>query len=383
MINRVALELTGVNLPKLALTRNDAEFKETLFRQTVVLLAAFVLAPFHAKLFGRLFSRGFEHELMKLSYKDLGSSQALKKGIERLALEGNVKRDTLPVADEALRKKLVKAKTNHLMADLTTEALVFANLGWIKNAFSKLLTGKEEFTGEMGTVDAKQLDKLYERRKEENKGLSKRTRHLISLGMATALPLAIGLGFRKSFMQIAKPSRIGNIIRRWAPSFDYKKGYLLGFGSLVLIGIMDDAGEFLSSRSPDELRESVLKRLPVTVSFLFGDRLLLALFSFLKNKKQGFSGMTVQKAIEMAQPSLKASAAKQAAMLSWLSFLINMGIVSSTIILNNRYTARKLKNDVMKLDTQNQTVSQPVNAPGLTPPSPFKAFENQRISFQG
>lgn len=110
MINRVVLELTGVNVPKLALTRNDAEFKEVLFRQSVVLLAAFILAPLHAVAFSRLFSRNFEHALMKLSYRNLVSVDALKIGIQKLEQENKIFQP-LGNVDDVLRQKLVRAKT--------------------------------------------------------------------------------------------------------------------------------------------------------------------------------------------------------------------------------------------------------------------------------
>lgn len=202
---------------------------------------------------------------------------------------------------------------------------------------------------------------------------------MISNALAIGLPLLIGLGIRRNFLNVAKQTKVAQKVRQWAPMWNYKKGYLLGFAALVLIGIMDDFGEFMAARSPNELRGSILKRVPVTVYFLFGDRLLLKLFSLFGKSKQIPNVTTIQKAVALAPKDAKVQAAKRAAGLFWLSFLLNTGIVASTIVLNNWWTEKKLKADVAKLDFESSSRAG-FTIPPVQHPFIFDAFSRQKMS---
>ncbi|MEZ4576377.1 MAG: hypothetical protein R2857_15890 [Vampirovibrionales bacterium] len=46
-------------------------------------------------------------------------------------------------------------------------------------------------------------------------------------------------------------------------------------GPILFIGILNDVGDVMAARSPHERREVFLKRLPVTVTFFFGDLIWL------------------------------------------------------------------------------------------------------------
>ena len=125
-------------------------------------------------------------------------------------------------------------------------------------------------------------------------------------------------------------------------------------------------GDIIAARSPHERRETFLKKLPITTTFLFGDMLWMAALARLFKNSKLPAISSVSKAIESAPKHLKPEAGKKAAGLYALSFLLNVLTVSGVIVFNNRWTTKKIQEEATQLV-----------ASSLVAPESFKTFQEQ------
>ena len=153
LVNKATLEVVGVDAPMIGLARNKSERKELIFRQTVILLAAFLLAPAHAWVLASHFSRraNLAKPLLQVTTNELLSTSTMKQGLTRLSKEISGLKIPLQKND-ALRQTIIKAKANMLTVDLMLEGLIFANLGWIKTCLANSLLVKNNSQEKLGRL---------------------------------------------------------------------------------------------------------------------------------------------------------------------------------------------------------------------------------------
>jgi len=376
LLNRGILDLFGACIPMIALTRNKTERREVTLERAMVLFSAFILAPLHAALFVWLSSRNVPRQLMRLSLKELISIPALKTGVEGLKRDIPKKMAKIQwgehILDETLRKKLINAKTKMFIPDLILESLIFANMGWILNAFTKKKTGKDQFSGEMKAVDEKSLDELY--KKEHAKKENKLTKHIATLGLPFIVPIGLGLVLRNTVLKGDKAKGALKTLQNIAHRFDYRHGIWMGIGTLVVVVAMQYLGSLLAARSPRELKETFIRDGLTNFSFFLGEPLFMWLVTQGLFRKLKFTPhVEIPKIIASAKPEHQLRAGKIASG-AWVgSFILNVGFLTSIIVLFNHLTINKVKQEAGKLEGEKlQTLFN--NGGPLSHKPPFQRF---------
>ncbi len=367
LVNRGVLDTLGAAVPMVALARNENERREKILDRSIVIGSAFLLAPVHAWLIMRAVAKrsNIAHQLMTLSYKDLQSVESLKLGIQKLTqtvippldLGKFHKKLNLPRhINEALRKKLINAKTYMLIPDLITECLIFANLGWMTNFFTLKLTGKHQFTGEMSAVPEKALDDLYQEDSEFQN--DEGSRKLLTVGAAFAVPIALGLFLRKAMMTVPKKTGVlGRLLRKLKENafyFDYKKGVWMSLSTLGVVIAMQFLGQVLAARSERERRENLIREGMLNVVFFWGNALWMRLISKSIFKRLKIPVETsIQKVMEKAPAGLKRKAGTIASVSYLGSFVLNTLSLSGVVVFNNHLTTQQVREDSAKLHAKN------------------------------
>lgn len=353
VLNKALLVILGVDVPLVGLSRNQQEMKETLFRAALILASAYLIAPFRAKAIAwglsKLFK--FDSRLMKLPFESLKSGEQFKNGVAVLAKELKIP-IVLPRETSKTLKHVVEAKSQLLIWDLILDGLVFVNMGWIKNAFGRFITGKKQFTGEMGVVSQEKLDKLYALKNQKKTPLEKYLPWITS-SMAIVSPLILGLWVRRAMLSPVKQmGKVTGFLRKHVTQFDYKSGIYMKLAPLFLVGVLNDVGDIIAARSNHERREIFLKKVPITGLFFFGDMAWMWVASKFVLAKHKIPAVTsIAKAVELAPKHLKTKAAASAAGLYWLSFILNTLCLGGVVIANNRLTTKKVKEEVAHMDT--------------------------------
>ncbi|MCA9808083.1 MAG: hypothetical protein KC476_09030, partial [Cyanobacteria bacterium HKST-UBA06] len=285
LINRGTLDAVGYALPMVLLTRNAVERKEKMVDRTITIGSAFLLAPLHAYLFYRLFSRGLPSKhLMKLPFKALTSNRAFHAGLKELQktllqdsrgkLNWAIPKGLLGnnQAVTRIRHKLINNKTHMLLWDLMTEAMIFTNIGFINNWVSRKTTGKNRFVGEIGAASDAELDALHQARgNDEITKADEMKRHINNSIVAIVTPLVIALGLKRGLKNPKINHPFIKALRTVAHSFDYKKGIYLGMGSLVVVVGMQFLGYITAARSKYELMERTLQEAWANYLFFLGE----------------------------------------------------------------------------------------------------------------
>ncbi|MCA9842692.1 MAG: hypothetical protein KC475_11295, partial [Cyanobacteria bacterium HKST-UBA03] len=267
ILNKAVLDVAGMDVPIIALAKNNDERKERLFRQALILVGTFLLAPLHAALVYRLFGQSLpDKRLLQLPYKNLLSVRALKEGtvtLYRQTLKSPLPKRLMPRLNEAFRKRLIRAKTGFLITDLMLMGVLLSNVGWLKNLFGRALSGNKQFSGERGIVGQQQLDRLYAA-EAQGPHVSEQFKMALTSILGGAVPLGIGLLLRHA---LTHPTSAGGglfkLARAWSPRFDYQFKWgvpWLANLSLAAITLCSDVAEVAASRSPRELRENLLIR---------------------------------------------------------------------------------------------------------------------------
>ncbi len=361
LVNKAVIDATAVDIPLVALAKNETERKERFLRQALVLLIAFIIAPLHARAISKLFSKGIgfksaalNEQLMQVSYRDLGNKVQLKKGLDKLFRQLNqpIPKVLANGVTESLRKRIVEAKTRFLMSDLAVCGLLLSSVGFIKVLFGKLLSGKDQFSGEFGIVSEDKLNKLYQKEKSKE-GISTQLKGLITLGLGIGVPIALGLGL----LQVLKRPNPGGFFKflqsKLAPRLDYnysqhtrflKNWPLLSDGSQVLLALLLTTGELTSARSKREFKELAIQRNSIDAMFFFGTPAIMKLIS---------GSTTVQGAIDRVKaksPELVQRVANRAAVSYLASFALASLAVAGIVTLTNNITRKAVKDDAQKLD---------------------------------
>ncbi|MFN8614720.1 MAG: hypothetical protein U0003_02265 [Vampirovibrionales bacterium] len=359
LMNKAIIDATAVDIPLVALAKNNTERKERLIRQAMVLLIAFIIAPLHAKIISKWCSKalgftlkGLNESLMQLTSKELHGVKPMESGLKRLLGDGwqQAVSYSSPSALEPLRQRVIQAKSRFFMWDLGLEGLLFASVGFIKVFFGNLMSGKKQFTGELGAVSQQQLDALYaqQQAKSANKPwLSKHLKEVLSIGLGVLAPLALGLLMRGGLLAGATRGIKGFMAKTMAPLFDYNypsyakylRGWpLLSDASLLITAIVLTVGELASARSKREFKELAIQRNSIDALFFFGAPAFMKAIA---------GSTTVQGAIHKALQQGKSIqiAAKRSAWAYIASYLATLCSIAGVIVLTNALTLRSVRRD--------------------------------------
>jgi hypothetical protein len=330
VLNKAVLAIGGLELPNVLLVRNPQERKEKASYALVALTAACLLAPARTLLLNKLLSSAFhlDASLINLPAKSLVELSQFKQVAGALA-------------NESLRRKVIHIRSLKLCLDMTMDALIFANLGWIRNWLGKKITGTGYFTGEMGAVSDEKLKRLYKNANQLQK-LSEKQKKLITAGLALGTPLLVSGLLHHSLLQ---PNLKGfRKIRQIVPYFDYHRGILFSVATMMVVSFLNDIGEVISARSPRERNETILKKGAIETLFFGGDYLWLALLNKLIPPGHGLkTGNSVAEAIERVPTALKPIVANRAAWQYGASFLFNLLTLSGAITYINRKTLEQTR----------------------------------------
>lgn len=376
LVNRGILDSLGFAAPMIALARSPQERKELTLDRILVIGAAFFLAPAHALLFKKLGAklRKIPSTLLELNWKRHGQilhgeylkdGQHLLDGIGKKLNQLKTQLATTPRANtqqqlqhkineltplqhldangaEQLRQKLIRAKMDLLIPDMMTECLIFANIGFITNAFSRWLFGNKQFTGEQGIVSAEALRAMYTNKKEDQLGgLSEQTRQLITTGLAIALPLAIGLTLKKGLTKL-NPNNVWKKIQKLSYAFDYENGLWMSMAALSVVVAFQEIGQLMASRSKRELKEGFIRETVANVLFFAGnDFFAIGLARALK----GLFKTPVSNRLAHLPQGASQQSKHLSAYAYFGGFLTNVLALAGVIIGNNALTTHHLKQD--------------------------------------
>ncbi len=385
LLNKAVLDVVGVDVPMITLAKNNTERKERTFRQALVLLFAFIFAPVHGRFVARqvsqrvfktpalkqLFKQHNLHPevLLQANMKPLQSGLAATKKELQQHLSPTIYKNLAPHITKEFRHKLMRAKSAFLSWDLAVEGALFGSLGWVKNAFTKhFLTGKDQFSGEIGIVSEQKLDKLYEKEKQ---GKKRRINKTIRNGLLTAfgagIPFLFGSLMGKAARQTAPKGKLMKALNRWAKHFDYtyiKKWPMFSLAYIATIALVMDITETIAARSARERKEHIIQRSILDTVFFGGDIFWVWLAGkiafknnpvkpsfFVKNTKQ----RAEQHAKKMGWNNTKTATfvqktSKQAAKLFLFGFIANVFTIAAGIALTNDMTRFNVRNDATKLD---------------------------------
>ncbi|MDR1167483.1 MAG: hypothetical protein LBK53_01150 [Heliobacteriaceae bacterium] len=244
ILNRAIINVGGI-FPWMFQSNNKEEKKERTANILIFAALAFAAPVLIVPALNRIMARGLN------SHKLLHISNASLKDLEKTKL-------ALPNADEALRKKLIKAKTNVLCADLLITGYTLGSLGFLNNYMTKKRTGKSGFSAELEMADSG----LITNRASHYERTKKQRAVGFALGVAaisTAIPMMLrkGLMANKGFM--AKHAHL----------FDYRKGIYMSRLAMLLGVIMNCGGLLIASRNKTEFKDWAI-RLSITEPVFFG-----------------------------------------------------------------------------------------------------------------
>jgi hypothetical protein len=347
LVCRGILDTAGLAVPVIALARTQQERREKILDRVIVIGSAFFLAPLHAWTLMRVMARAnrVPKDLMRLSFQDLQTRRRFSQALK--TLQSNSPQGVIRVND-ALRKRLLRAKINMLVPDLILECLLIGGAGWMTNLFTRMSTGKNMFSGEQKATSQDNLNRLYETEKDYQR--SEKLRILGSLALSVGMPVTLGLLLKHALLR--RPSSSSNLVkglRKRAHYFDYRNGTWMSMPSLGIVITAQFFGHLFAARNPRELRENFIREGMLNAIFFWGDatwRLLLAkgLYRSLKLPSPEHRMDRIQ---AMPLPArLKTRWLNAAGRQLWVALALNSATLAGAIVLNNRLTQKKVESDV-------------------------------------
>jgi hypothetical protein len=353
LLNKAGFELIAVDPAKYIAGKTKQEKQERLFRQAFIFFLAFVFAPAHARAFAagtrKLF--GLSPELFNTSFTHLQNSTQFQ---EYLKVSGIT--HTHPQSPEALRKKIIQAKTFFLTLDIGLEGLLFASLGWLKNQFGKLLSGTNTFSGEVGIVDDKTLTKIYQKDQEKHKKLEENKKLMISAGMGSLIP-GVVLGLLQEAL-LAR-NTLGKLLQpcaKWAHFFEHKmlgKWPLLTNAAFLMIALISDAGDILNARSPRERRETAVDHLSLDFIFFGGEHAFMYGFHKLFQRNSAIpAGSHIKEVMAKVPENLKREAGLFASKSFLASYFASAGLIFTSLLFCNHLTRSTVRKEAAEIQAK-------------------------------
>ena len=303
---------------------------------------------------------------MRMPYKNLLNGTVFKAGLPKLAQEilqdsRGRKLWTIPqrlLTDkpyaEQVRKQVIQQKTHMLFWDLLAEALIFTNMRFITNAFTRKRTGKDQFTGESGVVAQEKLDALHQKEKEGQR-FSERSKQLFNNAMALIIPPLIALSLKHAVLNPHNGAFWARGLRRMASGFDYNKGIFMGLGAFAVINGMQLLGYAMAARDRYELREKMVVQNIGNFIFFAGNAAWMQVLGrlFLGNSRLP-AVRSIQEAMGKvaktgATPAHIQKSAKLAATFYWLCFLLNNLSFAALVVATNKSTVKRVKDDASRI----------------------------------
>ncbi|MCA9808019.1 MAG: hypothetical protein KC476_08695 [Cyanobacteria bacterium HKST-UBA06] len=294
-INKGILDIIGIDVPLIAVAKNNLERKERAFQQAITFLIFFMLAPLHATLLGRVFRKNLaDPRLMRLSFDALtdATKGGFAKGVKQFYARSYGQAVPAKIAQllsgkggkggEALRKNIIRQKTNLMWSDILVESILVSLIGPAKVAFGRWMTGKKgQFTGEMGLVKEATLDQIYaqeaQKTNKNDQFFKTILPMLVGLGLTTGLTSLIRHQFiTKSLKVPGKTGAMATFTKILAKLTDYrymessprlKNVPLMADGGMMILNICQDLGYLAAARSPREFREILIQRGVLEVAF--------------------------------------------------------------------------------------------------------------------
>lgn len=370
LVNKSVIDAVAVDVPLITLANNKIERKERAFRQALVLTLGFLIAPLHSKLLSKHFSKslgfkepGVNEALFRTSFKDLQSVEQLKKGIERI-FKDDLKKPLPPelnnIANETFRKTLLATKSKFLIADLAVLCTLFSSIGFFKVLFGNKLSGKKQFTGELGTVSQKKLDQIYETENKKQDNKPKHWKEIITLGLGGIIPALLGLAIWRNHKV---PGSTG-FIKKLASFFDYQYPQLpkklqnwpmMSNAGLILSALVLTMGELMSARSKREFKSLAIQRNSIDFMFFLGTPMIMAII----NRGTPSIHAAIEKAAKTTNnPVILKKVANRSATAFVISFLLNMLTVAGIVTLTNKLTKKEVKQAANQLPASQKPLAQ-------------------------
>ena len=263
LVSRGVIDTLGTATPIIGMARTPQERREKIIDRIVVIGSLFILAPLHAWVLmqGAAKINRIPSALMALSFKQLQGPKTLQHALRTLSQKAPVLKRIASLSNtrqlEQLRQKVIAAKVDMFVPDLTLECLIMGGVGWITNFFSRKLTGRNRFSGELKATSEENLEALY--KKERGYQNTERYRMLATLGISFATPLILGYLLKKSMQPRFQKGAFLKWCRQRAPWFDYHNGYWMSSTTLWTVCNVQLSGHLLSARNARELRENFIR----------------------------------------------------------------------------------------------------------------------------
>ncbi|XVJ51884.1 MAG: hypothetical protein HEQ32_07350 [Vampirovibrio sp.] len=364
LVNKAVMATVGIDIPYIALAKNKKEREERAMRQLLIFLFLFTAAPLHSFLLAKHFAKQIQplpkaplrKALLRFKFTELHSLDAFEKAVhERLP-------QAKKYVNEALRKSVLTAKTQHLSYDLAAEGGLVASIGLFKVLFSEWQTGNKQFTGEAGLASASDLKALYEKEKQPDPFGIPHGRELLAILGATLVPFAFGKALQHNALHpTVKPHAWQRFLNGCERHFDYnfsevagklypklKEIPMLPLSGIALVALCLNGGDIASSRSPRDFKENTVRSLAFFASvFIVGP---------LMNKCLNKGVVTIRERLALeakagSSPDAMRRIAKASALKYVGVFLTNLAMMVGVVIGVNEMTKRGLKKDLAQLHT--------------------------------
>lgn len=390
ILSRALVDLFGSDIPWVMMANNNVERVEKARRVFTVFALAF-LSPIVVL---PLFNRGFmkwgarlsekffsdNHKAVHISNKYLTSAEKMKEGLEKLSkdysysplewLYAKIRNKKLekkpldfqPLIDkcggdyEKLRKKIINTKCSVMFSDFLFSSLSLGTVGFANNLITKKQTGQSGFSAEMSMADKEIVEK-----RAQNYEKNWKKRYAVFLGLtafiSTSVPLAIKKGLNRN-----ADTKFSKFVHKHASKFDYTKGIYMSRWALLLGSLlMSEIGNYLSTRSRAELKDSLIRYISSDALYFGGDVALSSIFAgisdklfgteLVKNKGKFFAEYkSLQQINDEVNSGLIKPKNKTAALcMYWGNLaLVTAGVGFAVPALANAVTRNDVKKDVKK-----------------------------------
>lgn len=355
LVSRGIIDALGTSVPVIGLARTPLERREKILDRIVVIGSLFLLAPAHAWVLMHAFAKHYKLpvKLMRFSYNDVLSAGTLKKALNKLSQTDLKKLGNLTTSKniEALRQRIVKAKTNMFVPDLMLECFLLGGVGWITNLCSRYLTGRNRFTGELNETSKENLEALYQKEKKYQD--TERYRMIATLCVSTGVPIILGTLLHKAVMPKIPKTAFAKWFRPKAKMFDYVDGCWMSLTSLWTVCLVQLSGHLLSARNKRELRENFIREMMINYVCMNFMSLCMGVMKPLIYKPAKLPMKS--NIVEMLQ-KLPATRRPKAALIGAATYFTALGLNSAAlagaILFNNYLTHQKVQKDVRKLHSE-------------------------------
>lgn len=282
VLNRLMIDILGMEVPSIGLARNNFERIEKGFDFAFRLVIGFGLPVLSGMLINR-YAKGQILRHFLAAFKNKKTAAPLELPFELLGKRGfngslNLSQKSLinssgirslNVLTPDLKRKILNAK----LAIVAVDMVVMASKGqfyfWFKNWFTKKYSGKSGFSGEFNIADDQHL-------KEKSQGYEKNKakRHLMAaiVGYSGALSLPLALKFALS---LRGNNTLARGLRKLVPLFNYTNTVYLSKWVLLWHAIFNwDIAGAITARDSHERREHLIKTITANFFFLLGDDMI-------------------------------------------------------------------------------------------------------------